>query len=94
MPEYWLVVAMGFTSMSAQLILLRDFLKLFQGNELVIGLLLASWMFITAVGAWTGYRFRRLYHHLALLFLVLAWLPPLTHFLLVWLRYTFSHRGL
>ncbi|HDJ34243.1 MAG TPA: hypothetical protein ENF21_09140 [Bacteroidetes bacterium] len=93
LPEYWLVVAMGFTSMSAQLILLRDFLKLFQGNELVIGLLLASWMFITAVGAWTGYRFRRLHHHLALLFLVLAWLPPLTHFLLVWLRYTFFTPG-
>ncbi len=87
------MVALGFTSMSAQLILLRDFLRLFQGNELVIGLLLASWMFITALGAWWGYRFARLQKVLSLLFFFLVWLPPLTHFLLIWLRHLFFAPG-
>lgn len=92
-PEKWLIMALGFTSMSAQLILLRDFLRLFQGNELVIGLLLASWMFITALGAWSGHRFRIFQKNLFFLFFTVALLPPLTHFFLIWLSHVFFTPG-
>ena len=49
---------LGFTLLGAQIILLREFLLVFSGNELVIGLLLAIWLIITAAGSWSG-RFMR-----------------------------------
>ena len=49
---------LGFTLLGAQIILLREFLLIYSGNELVIGLLLATWLMITALGSWSG-RFVR-----------------------------------
>ena len=45
---------LGFILIGAQIILLREFMLVFMGNELVIGLLLSLWMIISGVGAWTG----------------------------------------
>lgn len=45
---------LGFTAMAAQIILIREFLLLFYGNELVIGLLIALWMALTAFGVLLG----------------------------------------
>ncbi len=49
---------LGFTLLGAQIILLREFLLIYSGNELVIGLLLATWLLLTALGSWSG-RFIR-----------------------------------
>ncbi len=51
---------LGYTSILVQLILIRELLNLFQGNELVIGLILCLWMLLTASGA--GFA-RRSPHH-------------------------------
>lgn len=45
---------LGSTSMIAQVILMREFLTIFNGNELTIGIVLANWMILTALGAWLG----------------------------------------
>ncbi len=45
---------LGSTSIIAQVILLREFLSVFSGNELVIGLVLANWMILTGLGAYLG----------------------------------------
>jgi len=45
---------LGFTLLGAQIILLREFLMVYSGNELVIGLLLSIWLLITAFGSWSG----------------------------------------
>jgi spermidine synthase len=45
---------LGFISIPAQIYLLREFLSLFQGNELVLGIALANWMLLTGFGAWLG----------------------------------------
>ncbi len=45
---------LGSTTMIAQVILLREFLTVFNGNELVIGMVLANWMILTGIGAWLG----------------------------------------
>ena len=45
---------LGFILIGAQIILLREFMLVFMGNELVIGLLLALWMFLSGAGAWSG----------------------------------------
>lgn len=44
------------TSLATQVILLREFISVFQGNELVIGAVLASWMMLTGAGAFLGRR--------------------------------------
>ncbi len=45
---------LGFTAMASQIILLREFMSLFQGNELSIAIVLANWMLLTGLGAWLG----------------------------------------
>jgi spermidine synthase len=48
------VFALGITSMTVQVVMLREFIKVFQGNELVIGTILANWLIITGFGAYLG----------------------------------------
>ncbi|MBU0765728.1 MAG: fused MFS/spermidine synthase [Bacteroidetes bacterium] len=48
------VIVLGFSAVMAQVILLREFLAVFSGNELVIGVILANWMFLTGLGAFSG----------------------------------------
>jgi spermidine synthase len=46
------IVAVGLTSLVTQVFLLREFLSVFYGEELVIGVLLSNWMILTGVGAY------------------------------------------
>ncbi len=48
------VAVLGMTSLATQIILLREFVSVFQGNELVIGVVLAVWMMLTGAGAFLG----------------------------------------
>ncbi len=48
------VIALGITSIIAQIIIIREFFNVFYGNELVIGLVLANWMLFTGLGAYLG----------------------------------------
>jgi len=76
---------LGFISIMAQLVLLRDFIMSFHGNELVIGMFLAIWMMLTAMGSRAGYGYqvriapRVLYRLLVLM----GALPLLIHILLI-----------
>jgi len=45
---------LGFISIATQVYLLREFLYVFQGNELVFGVVLANWMLISGFGAFMG----------------------------------------
>ncbi len=47
-------VALGTSSIITQIVLLREFLSVFYGNELVIGVILANWMLLTAGGSFLG----------------------------------------
>jgi spermidine synthase len=82
-------VSLGITSLVVQIILLREFLSIFYGNELVIGIILTQWMILTGIGAFAGRLFERLKQKIKtiLLFtLALGILPLLTVFCLRWLR--------
>ncbi|MFH0989593.1 MAG: hypothetical protein V1799_06205 [bacterium] len=48
------VIVLGLSSIATQIFLLREFLSLFQGNELVVGLILSTWMMLTGLGAFLG----------------------------------------
>ncbi len=54
----YVVLSLGFTSTITQIILLREFLSVFYGNELVIGIILGNWMIITGIGSYLG-KFRK-----------------------------------
>lgn len=51
---YTNVFFLGFTLIGAQIIFIREFLLLYNGNELIIGLLFTIWMVSTASGAYAG----------------------------------------
>ena len=51
-----LIIAIGFTATVAQIVLLRELLVVFHGNEITIGLTLASWLLWTAAGSAFGGR--------------------------------------
>jgi spermidine synthase len=46
------LAALGFTATIAQVVLMREWVATFYGNELLCGLVLAAWLAWTAVGAW------------------------------------------
>ncbi len=83
------IVVLGFSAIITQTILLREFLTVFSGNELVIGVVLGNWMILTGVGSLVGRRtegMRRQPRLLVLSFFLISFLPALTAFLLSWLR--------
>jgi spermidine synthase len=45
------LILIGFTAAIAQIVLLRELMVVFHGNEISIGLMLASWLFWTAAGS-------------------------------------------
>jgi len=48
------IFIMGFTALATQVVLLRETLNIFQGNELVMGIILSNWMLLTGAGAYLG----------------------------------------
>lgn len=45
------ILAVGFSGIVVQILLLREFLIVFSGNELAIGIILANWLILEAFGA-------------------------------------------
>ena len=83
------VLTAGFTSITIQIILLREFLVIFNGNELVYGIILANWMLLTGVGSYLGRRKHTLTHPHRLILLIqllMAILPVIITFLLYYMR--------
>ncbi len=83
------LVTLGLTSIVTQIILLREFLSIFYGNELVIGILFANWMMLTGAGALLGKYSARMMARTGLVIFALcliAFLPGCTVFLLRYLR--------
>lgn len=48
------VILLGFVALSTQIVILREFLTFFNGNEVVIGIILSNWMLLTGLGAYLG----------------------------------------
>ena len=51
-PVLVAVVATGISSVVTQLLLIREFLAVFHGNEFVIALILSTWLVLGGAGAW------------------------------------------
>ncbi|MFH0790500.1 MAG: hypothetical protein V2A64_02610, partial [Candidatus Omnitrophota bacterium] len=51
------VILIGFTAIISQIVLMREFLIVFYGNELCLSFLLANWLICGAIGSWFLGRF-------------------------------------
>ncbi len=83
------VVVVGITSIVTQIVFLREFLSVFCGNELIIGIVMANWMVLTAAGAFLGKYAERVNDRFSLLGLLIALLgilPPVTVFFIRFMR--------
>ncbi len=88
-PLIFSVIVLGISTIITQIILLREFLSVFYGNELVMGIILANWMLITGFGAYSGKFFDRITNKIRLvsiLLFLMSLLPIITVFLLNFLR--------
>jgi spermidine synthase len=83
------LAAVGISSIVTQIIFLREFLSVFFGNELIIGMILGCWMVLTATGAFLGKHsttIRRKHLLLTILLILMAVIPVGTLFLLDYFR--------
>ncbi|GAI22115.1 unnamed protein product, partial [marine sediment metagenome] len=83
------IVVLGISAIITQIILLREFLSVFYGNELVIGIILANWMLLTGAGSYLGKfsdRIKNKVHFITFSLIFIAILPIITVFLLSSLR--------
>ncbi len=59
LPLYASFFALGFYALVVQVLDVREFLAVFHGNELTIGLILGAWLFGIALGAFLFYLLNR-----------------------------------
>ncbi len=71
---FFAIIALGISSIVTQIILMREFLSVFSGLELVFGIMLANWLFITGIGSYVGRRMNKKFFPL---FQVLLGILPL-----------------
>ena len=51
---FYSITVLGISSIITQIVVLREFLSVFQGNELVFGIILANWLLLTGFGSYIG----------------------------------------
>ena len=90
------IFVLGFVSTLVQIIMMREFMFVFGGNELIIGVILANWMVLTGIGAFAGkssvhIRDRETFSRNAMV--ALGWIPPVLFFFIEFLRNFFFKPG-
>ncbi len=64
---FFAITTLGISSIVTQLFITREFLNVFQGNELIFGILLANWLMFTGAGAYAGKLIGRIKNKIPLL---------------------------
>lgn len=70
------LVSIGFGSLLSQILLIREFLVSFYGNELSIGIIFACWLIWIGVGSTAGNYIVKKMQNISLLFIVLLIVSP------------------
>ncbi|MEA2037831.1 MAG: fused MFS/spermidine synthase, partial [Nanoarchaeota archaeon] len=88
------IAALGISSIITQIIAIREFLSVFQGNELVFGIILANWLLLVGLGAYLGKYFEKAkIGFLIVAQIIIAFLPFLHIFFIRNLRNIFFLPG-
>jgi len=75
--------------MLVQIVILREFMFAFGGNEMIIGIFLANWMILTGAATYFGNCAKNIVNNKNIIrsaFLVLGWLPAIMIFMISMLR--------
>lgn len=83
------MIQLGVMCVVAQVTLIRGLMNIFSGNELVIGIVMAVWMILTALGSMMGRRLIRFGHKEKLLIAgltILNILPLVSFYAAPWIR--------
>lgn len=90
------IITLGAISCIAQLILLREFLAVLNGNELSAGIILANWMLATALGSRLGMLVKSTPKDYLIVIaqLLISILPAVSLFALRMLRYSIFYIGI
>ncbi len=83
---FYSITSLGVSSVITQLILVREFLSVFYGNEIVIGVILANWLLLTGIGAYLGKYSDRIRHKLRLIIISQILIAILPFFYLIAIR--------
>jgi spermidine synthase len=90
------VCCLGLSAFLTQLVLMRELVCVFSGNELVFGIVLGNWMLLTGIGSTLGKTVSRLRSPIGVFIaaeVLIALLPIADVFLLRWLRNVVFLRG-
>jgi len=90
------VCFLGLSAFLTQLVLMRELVSTFSGNELVYGIVLGNWMLLTGIGSTLGKSASRLRSPITVFIVaevIIALLPIADVFLLRWLRNVVFLRG-
>jgi spermidine synthase len=90
------IVIIGFSVMMAHIIVLRSFFIAYSGNEIGLGVVIANWLLINALGSFIGNKFTQLHSKEGFLFishLLIGILPLITVFLIYYTRFVFFPAG-
>ena len=78
---------LGTTSIITQVVLLREAFAVFDGNELIMGVVLASWLLLTGFGSYLGRLVKKIsFGQYISLHILISLIPFLSVFALSWLR--------
>jgi len=86
---FYSITALGISSIITQIIIMREFLTVFYGNELVFGIILANWLLLTGIGSYLGKyadRIKKKIRFLIIAQIIIAIIPFLHVFLIRSLR--------
>jgi len=66
-PIFYSITALGISAIVTQILVMREFLSVFSGNELVLGIILANWLLLIGLGSYLGQYFNNLKNKIKLL---------------------------
>jgi len=82
---FFSITALGISSIITQVLVIREFMSVFYGNELVFGVILGNWLLLTGLGSYLGRYVERVKHRINLLVIaqVLVALLPVLHIFII-----------
>ncbi len=81
----------GLSGIVAEILLIRELLTIFEGNELSLGIIIANWLVIQAVGSYVVAKKFEYYKEKVFIFILLQILFSLSFFLSIFLARTIKH---
>lgn len=60
------IIVLGISHVTTQIAVIREFINIFSGNEIVLGIIISLWLLLSGIGAWFGKLFSRRERHMPL----------------------------